>query len=138
MNNLVVPGIQKLLEWILDLRKNHSHNYQRVWFDTPLLRSPSWQSLQILPTAYSWKLEQVQNWMTVNTMQGFEGFKDYEIQRMNRVIAIMKQTITNTQLRADFYRFFSEHDRRHELKFDTVFSEMTTFWDECKYYAEQT
>jgi hypothetical protein len=137
MNNLAVPGIQNLLNWILELRKKHSHNYQRVWFDTPLLRSPSWQSLQILPKAYSWKLEQVRDWMTLCSMKEFTGFKDYEIQRMNRVIAMMKQQITNTKLKADFYKFFSEHDRRHNLKFDKVFPEMTTFWDECKYYAEQ-
>lgn len=141
MNNLVVPGIQDLLNWILELRKKHSHTYQRVWFDTPLLRTPHWQSLQILPEAYSWKLEQVKSWMEkrilVEEQNRFDGFKDYEIQRMQRIIAMMKQTNNSPQLRGDFYKFFSEHDRRHGLKFDTVFPEMTTFWDECKYYAEQ-
>jgi organic radical activating enzyme len=141
MNNLVVPRIQELLNWILELRAKHSHNYQRVWFDTPLLRSPSWQSLQILPEAYAWKLEKVQTWMEekmlVEKQKHFDGFKDYEIQRMQRIIAMMKQSNNSVNLRADFYKFFSEHDRRHSLKFDKVFLEMTTFWDECKYHAEQ-
>lgn len=141
MNNLVVPGIQKLLEWILELRAKHSHTYQRVWFDTPLLRNPEWQSLQILPEAYTWKLEQVKKWMEgrmlVEEQNRYDGFKDYEIQRMQRIIAMMKQRNKNTDVKVNFYKFFLEHDRRHNLKFIDVFSEMTTFWDECKFHAEQ-
>jgi hypothetical protein len=141
MNNLVVPGIQKLLEWILELRAKHSHTYQRVWFDTPLLRNPEWQSLQILPEAYTWKLEQVKKWMEermlVEEQKRYDGFKDYEIQRMQRIIAMMKQRNKNTDVKVNFYKFFLEHDRRHNLKFIDVFPEMTTFWDECKFHAEQ-
>jgi organic radical activating enzyme len=140
MNNLVVPGIQDLLNWILELRSKHSHTYQRVWFDTPLLRNPSWQSLQVLPEAYAWKLKQVRNWMQekilVEEQNRYDGFKDYEIQRMNRIIAMMKQHSDNKNLKADFYRFFNEHDRRHNLKFTEVFPDMLTFWDECKYWAD--
>lgn len=140
MNNLVIPGIQEFLNWILELRSKHSTTYQRVWFDTPLLRSPMWQSLQILPDAYSWKLEQVKTWMEqkilVEEQNRHCGFKDYEIQRMSRVIAMMKQQNTNKKLKADFYKFFSEHDRRHKLKFTDIFPEMETFWDECKYWAD--
>jgi MoaA/NifB/PqqE/SkfB family radical SAM enzyme len=136
MNNLVVPGIQELLEWILQLRIKHSFSYQRVWFDTPLLRSPSWQSLQILPEAYAWKLEQVRDWMQATPMKELEGFKDYEVQRMNRVIAMMKQHNDDKKLKADFYRFFSEHDKRHRLNFLNTFPEMKMFWDDCKYWTE--
>lgn len=140
MNNLVVPGIQKLLEWILELRSKHSHTYQRVWFDTPLLRNPNWQSLQILPEAYSWKLEQVKKWiedrMLIEEQHSYEGFKDYEIQRMERIIAMMKQHNDDKKLKADFYRFFSEHDKRHRLNFLNTFPEMKMFWDDCKYWTE--
>ena len=140
MNNLVIPRIQEFLNWILELRAKHSTTYQRVWFDTPLLRSPAWQSLQILPNAYTWKLEQVKAWMEerilIEEQNCFNGFKDYEIQRMNRIIAMMKQQNNNETLKADFYKFFSEHDRRHKLKFTDVFPEMETFWDECKYWAD--
>lgn len=137
MNNLVLPGIQDLLKWILELRIKHSFNYQRVWFDTPLLRAPAWQSLQILPEAYVWKLEQIRDWMAATPMKDFAGFKDYEVQRMNRVIAMMRQQNNNVKLKADFYRFFNEHDRRHNLKFTDVFPDMAIFWDECKFHAEQ-
>ena len=63
MNNLSVTGLKSLLGWILFLRRTHSRTYQRVWFDTPVLRTPSWQSLQILPESYALKLEEVKQFM---------------------------------------------------------------------------
>ena len=136
MNNLVVPGIQDLMQWILELRAKHSHTYQRVWFDTPLLRAPAWQSLQILPEAYIWKLESIRDWMMKYPIEGFVGFKDYEIQRMDRIIAMMRKRNADPKLKIDFYKFFNEHDRRHNLKFTETFPEMVSFWDDCKYWAD--
>ena len=127
------------------MRKQHSTTYQRVWFDTPLLRSPTYQSLQILPASYVRILEDVIAFMRENqadeTANNFEGFKDYEIQRMERNIDWMKQgadldkTYVTTQ-RADFYRFFNEYDKRRGLDFLKTFPQMTDFWQECKYHAE--
>jgi hypothetical protein len=142
MNNLVVPGIQKLLEWILELREKHSHDYQRIWFDTPLLRQPQWQSLQIMPESYAWNLEQTLNWMQENTMpdNSFVGFKDFEINKMTRDIAWMRSRPVNLNIQRhqrDFYRFFVEYDHRHGTVFADVFPEMLDWWAECKYQAEQ-
>lgn len=141
MNNLNIVGLQDLLDWILELRARYSKTYQRVWFDTPLLRAPRWQSIQTLTPAYQFKLEQTIEWMREHELgiDGFVGFKDYEIQRMERNLAWMKQSPMPDQLkqdRADFYRFFSEHDRRRKTNFLTTFPEMREFWSMCKYYAE--
>jgi len=141
MNNLSLTGTLQLLEWILALRQKHSHTYQRVWFDTPLLRTPTWQSIQILPASYQYLLERIVGFMRENRMpdDSFVGFKDYEIQRMERNLAWMKEPQTParlTQDRADFYRFFAEHDRRRDTDFLTTFPEMHEFWQECKYHAE--
>jgi MoaA/NifB/PqqE/SkfB family radical SAM enzyme len=143
MNNLSVLGIQRQLEWILDLRIAYSETYQRVWFDTPLLRSPSWQSLQILPPVYADRLEQVANWMELNKEtpdKPFQGFKDYEIQRMRRDIDWMRegQKLDHDYVvkqRADFFRFFNEHDKRRGTDFLKTFPQMREFWDECRYHA---
>lgn len=140
MNNLSIASLFDLFDWILELRARYSQTYQRVWFDTPLLRSPRWQSIQTLTPAYQHKLETTIDWMKENIMQdGFVGFKDYEIQRMERNLAWMKQVQDPTQLaqdRADFYRFFSEHDRRRKTDFLKTFPEMREFWSMCKYYAD--
>jgi organic radical activating enzyme len=144
MNNLSVPGFKNLMLWILQLRKLYSKTYQRVWFDTPLLRSPTWQSLQILPPMYADKLEEVVDWMEANIETAdkpFQGFKDYEVQRMRRNIDWMREgskldaDYVKLQ-RADFYRFFNEHDKRRHTNFLKTFPEMKEFWDECRYYAQ--
>ena len=143
MNNLSVMGLQQQLEWILSLRRQHSHTYQRVWFDTPLLRKPEWQSLQILPPVYIAMLERVANWMELNLEtpdRPFQGFKDYEVQRMRRDIDWMKEArnldpdYVKLQ-RADFYRFFNEHDKRRKTDFLKTFPQMREFWEECRYHA---
>ena len=145
MNNLSVLGLQRQLDYILSLRRTHSTTYQRVWFDTPLLRTPTWQSLQILPEVYVGVLERVADWMELNLEtpdRPFQGFKDYEVQRMRRDIDWMKEGrnldpgYVKLQ-RADFYRFFHEHDQRRHTDFVKTFPEMKEFWNECKYYAQQ-
>jgi organic radical activating enzyme len=137
MNNLSVTGLQSLMEWILQLRKTFSKTYQRVWFDTPVLRTPDWQSLQILPESYAYQLEKVADFMAANLEKEsdpFHGFKDYEVQRLRRDIAWMRegQKNDNKQHRADFYRFFNEHDRRRGTDFLTSFPEMQSWWEQCK------
>jgi hypothetical protein len=69
----------------------------------------------------------------------FHGFKDYEVQRMRRDIAWMREGTDNVeQKRADFYRFFSEHDRRRNTNFLDTFPEMKAFWKECESHARRT
>jgi len=124
----------------LELRRKHSTTYQRVWFDTPVLRQPTWQSLQILPESYALKLEEVKAYM-LDHMEDprypHQGFKDYEVARLDRNIAWMRsaQAKDHSQDRADFYRFFQEHDRRRGTDFLQTFSEMKSWWKECKYHA---
>ena len=143
MNNLSVSGFQSLMEVILELRKIYSRTYQRVWFDTPVLRQPVWQSLQLLPESYASMLERTADWMDKNletTADPFHGFKDYEVQRLRRDIAWMRegQKNDNTAAKADFYRFFNEHDRRRGTDFLKTFPEMRTWWSECEYHARQS
>jgi organic radical activating enzyme len=139
MNNLSVLGLQDLLQWILDLRKKYSSTYQRVWFDTPVLRQPAWQSLQTLPESYSAVLERTADWMELN-QDPMHGFRDFEIQRLRRDIAWMKQGLTQDQSRnrADFYRFFAEHDRRRGTDFLATFPQMRQWWEECRGHAQRS
>ena len=143
MNNLSVSSLQQLLEGILELRRKHSRTYQRVWFDTPVLREPAWQSLQILPESYVQRLESVRDWMSQNLTthaDPYNGFKDYEVARLDRDIAWMRsaQARDHAPAQADFYRFFSEHDRRRGTDFLATFPEMSAWWRECEYHARQS
>ena len=144
MNNLSVTGLPKLIAGILGLRKIYSTTYQRVWFDTPVLKQPSWQSLQLLPESYADQLENLWACMLgqLETAEDpFHGFKDYELQRLDRDIAWMRdgQKLDKNYInknKADFYQFFSEHDRRRGTDFLKIFPEMSAWWEECKYWSQ--
>ena len=142
MNNLSVTSLENLFAGILGLRNTYSQTYQRVWFDTPVLREPAWQSLQILPEAYADKLEHLWAWMIRQSEQPedpFHGFKDYELARLDRDIAWMRagQDTDHSAAKADFYRFFREHDRRRGTDFLKTFPEMRSWWEECRYWSNK-
>jgi hypothetical protein len=48
------------------------------------------------------------------------------------------QAQDHSQAKADFYRFFSEHDQRRGTDFLKTFPEMRAWWQECEYHARQT
>ena len=144
MNNLNVTGFQSLINSIYGLRQIYSKTYQRVWFDTPILRRPEWQSLQLLPESYVDMLETAWAFMVSKMEQPdnpYKGFKDYEAHRLQRVIDWMREgskldpEYVKMQ-KANFYHFFNEHDRRRGTNFTAIFPEMIDFWRECKYYAQ--
>ena len=136
-NNLSVTSLDKLLEGILALRKRHSKTYQRVWFDIPLLRQPAWQQITLLPESYQAIHEANIEYMRKNSGEekGLHIFKDFEIQKMLRNLAYWRKNANaSTQNKKNFYAFFNEHDRRRRTNFETVFPEMSEFWQECKTY----
>ena len=143
MNNLSVTTLDALFAGILGLRHIYSTTYQRVWFDTPVLRQPAWQRLDILPESYVDKLEHLWAWMLKNQeteTTRFKGFKDYEIARLDRDIAWMREgqgqpPALIEQRKADFYKFFNEHDKRRGTNFVETFPEMVSWWNECRYLA---
>lgn len=144
MNTLNVTDVHNLILLIQSLRRVYSKTYQRIWFDTPILRKPEWQDIRILPASYVDKLELVWAHMLKNVdSDSMYGFKDYEVQRMQRVIDYMREgcnlpgDYVKIQ-RADFYRFFKEHDKRRNTDFLKTFPEMTEFWKQCEYYAKTT
>ena len=144
MNNLNVTSLKDLIFNIYGLREIYSKTYQRVWFDTPILRKPEWQSLQLLPESYADQLEFVWSFMLKKLEtedKVFKGFKDYEVQRLQRVIDWMREgskldSIYVKQQKANFYRFFKEHDQRRGTNFGLTFPEMRDFYLECAYHAK--
>lgn len=146
MNNLSVSTLDSLFAGILGLRHIYSTTYQRVWFDTPVLRTPSWQSLQLLSESYVNRLEMLWVWMLKQQETSdapFKGFKDYEIARLDRDITWMRDgqkldPAYINQNKADFHRFFSEHDRRRNTNFLQAFPDMSQWWAECEYHARKS
>ena len=99
--------------------------------------------MQLLPESYCTELDRLWSWMITQAeseQTRFKGFKDYEIHRLDRDIAWMRngQDLDTDYLqkqKADFYRFFSEHDHRRGTDFLNTFPEMSDWWNECKYLS---
>ena len=134
-NNLSVTSMDKLLQKILDLRRQYSKTYQRVWFDVPLLRQPKWQQITLLPQSYQSIHEDNIKYMQANSGEGngLHIFKDFEIQKMQRNLAYWRENAdASRQNKKNFYAFFNEHDRRRTTRFLNIFPEMEEFWEECR------
>ena len=137
MSNLSIINLQILLEEIIRLRKEYTKTYQRIWFDTPLLYTPDWQSLKILPKEYILIMDKIIEFMEKNTDE-MHGFKDYEVLKMKRDRDWMSTGTDNLERKqGDFYKFFNEHDKRRSTNFLKTFPEMQEFWYKCEHYAKQ-
>ena len=113
----------------------------RFFLDLPYLRKPAWQALDILPVdmvkAYLQKALEFMEQNKVNVPKGkYYGFNDFEVNKMRRLIALVtNKKIDSKQLvlnKVNFYKFFSEHDRRRQTHFVETFPELKTFWKECQ------
>ena len=162
-NILSIPSLGKFLEMILELRKefggriqeeytinppnngNYVHppykvkKFQRIWFDIPILRYPTWFNIQ---NAGKWGSKQVTNclqYMKANVqgsdyLETFEGFKPYELLKVQRDLAIMEQPLEYAQAqknKSNFYQFITEFDNRRDTQFLHTFPEMNNYWIEC-------
>ena len=114
---------------------------QRIWFDIPLLRAPLWQCIQIMPDYYQSYLEEAIAFMELNRADevniDYRGFKDFEIDKVRRNLEWMKagSIMDKEELlkaRANFFKFFSQHDERRKTNFLQVFPEMEDWWNICK------
>lgn len=158
MNVLNVTTVLSMLEEIHEIRhiqKQYKPDRQLFWFDTPILTDPPWQSINILPEVYTMYIEKVIEYMEQHkTIDPHDpefklyGFRDFEIERMHNVLAYMKKQPDDVDIkRADFYRFFTEYEKRRgrsdrsskytnqfkiEYRFVEAFPEMKQFWQLCE------
>lgn len=157
-NALSVVGLKKYLEYILSLRKEYSrsnqgikykpiydpytkhpdyeiHPRQRIWFDIPLLRSPQWQSIDILTDDFEKYFHEAVIFAKENSVvDNFEGFYDFEISKLERNLKIFQnRKRDNLDInRINFVKYFSQYDFRNSKCFLSTFPEMTEFWKICK------
>lgn len=137
-NLLSVVGFKNFLKGILELRKKYSNDRQKVWIDFPVLQSPQWLSVKLLPKEY---LEYIKeciafvegNLETAETR--FKGFKDFELAKIKALYATMQEVVdqeTTRRHREDFIKFFDLHDKRRNTSYRKTFPEMTQFFDVCE------
>jgi len=113
--------------------------FQRVFFDIPILRYPPWFNIQNAGEYGINEVERCLKYMEDNVqgddyLETFEGFKPYEILKIKRDLAIMKESLPQEQLllnKKNFYMFITEYDRRRQTNFMETFPELKNYWREC-------
>jgi hypothetical protein len=134
MNNLSVSSLKTLMENILRLRKEYSNTYQRVWFDTPILRTPTWQHIGLLDQSFDVYFEEAIDYMkTHHHSTDMVAFRDFEIAKLQRCYATMRQGIEDKHTHmANFWRFFVAHDVRRNTSLLKTFPEYDHWFKECQ------
>jgi organic radical activating enzyme len=143
MNCMSITSIRQLIEeFVFDMQEKHVKDWQKIWFDTPILHYPNWQSVQILPPRYREILRaDIEYFKTKITgdivNNAYVGIKDFQIQRLERLLAWMEEgdNLSPEKIkrdRADFYYFFTAHDERRGTNFLETFPEMQDFWELCE------
>ena len=136
-NILSIPKFRKLLQWLLDYRKEHAPNdWKNIWIDVSYLRYPDWQSINLIDANLLSIMEQDLVFMKEQdqTLVGHYGFQDTEIEKFSRAIEYAKSNINtdHTIHRNRFYYFYNEYDRRKNINFLKTFPELKEFYNACK------
>lgn len=113
--------------------------FQRVFFDIPILRFPPWFSVTNATDKEIQEVERCLKFMEDNVqgddyLETFEGFKPYEILKVKRDLAVMKESLPQNQKsinKKNFYLFIKEFDKRRGTNFLLTFPEFKTYWKEC-------
>lgn len=148
-NALSVTSYREFLADMLALRIKHLKRVQPgrapLLVDFPYLRYPAHQAAYILTPDYAPIMDQNVAWMEDHVVQpqnpnvGYNGYHGWERDKLVRVSNVMKSEMQKSgepnlfvAQQADFYRFFSEHDRRRGTDFLKTFPEMADFWQHCR------
>lgn len=142
-NMLSIPMLKKYMQMILELRQQYSKkdNFQRVWFDIPLLRKPEWLSVFNCSAADIAELKVILSWMSSNNTarmyyNTLQGFKPYEVDKLKRNIDVIESNLFDEKIRyknaVDFKQFFQEHDLRRKTDFESTFPELKEWYRNIK------
>lgn len=135
-NALSYTGWLEYVKQIHNMRKTYCTDRQLIWFDVPMLSSPEWLNPRIFPELIT-ELEKSVKYMLEHKEADhnrFKGFKDFEINKVERLIDWVKteNNFDRSLAMKNFYMYFTEHDKRRETNFLETFPELTEQWNKCK------
>lgn len=137
-NLLSLPNWLKYIKNIHNLRCKFNTDRQLIWFDTPMLHDPKWQSMQLASDEMLQPLLDSIKYMEENketVYNRYKGFKDFEIDKVKRLYDWAAQSIPEQQetvAKKNFFLFFKEHDCRRNTNLLESFPELKDFHKECK------
>lgn len=137
-NALSVVGFRDFMDWILSLRKRYSNDKRNIFIDIPHLQGPEHQSCLILTEDYHARILEDIRYLESREAEpcGVKPAETLKLRRIHEWI-INHQPKSRSEKknrdkhRADFYLFFTEHDRRRGTNFLQCFPEMNDFFQLC-------
>jgi hypothetical protein len=142
-NALSVFNYHKLIKEVYSLKETYAST-DRYWnsatfLDSSYLRYPLHQTVQVLPHQFSNYVKEHVKLMSYYSTPSFDhrhiGYSDVENQKVKRIYDWMISPQDSTQQmknRYNFYKYFSEHDRRRGTDFVKTFPELEEFYNFCK------
>jgi hypothetical protein len=143
-NILSVPSYKKLINDVYDLKAKHTNAIryykQPLLLDASYLRYPNHQSITLLDQK-EWESEffeqaQLMDFYDLTrTDQNTFGYSDVEVVKIRRIYDYFMGDVdefAREHHRKDFYKFFSEHDKRRGTDFCKTYPELADFYHKCK------
>jgi pyruvate-formate lyase-activating enzyme len=152
-NALSVPRFDQLIREVQKLKQQYAGPTRpQGWaalLDVSYLRHPEHQAIRVLERDQLMRLETLHALMeelAEEKLGSGWGFLDFERAKLQRILEWTKEWSGRSsedpserlRNRADFYRYFSEHDRRRGTSFTKTFPELADFWERCRFLAEST
>lgn len=138
-NALSLTSFMDLLVYIRELKEKYmrADGSCPLFVDISYLRSPEYQSIQVLPESYIKYMEEIYAFMEKekSSDQHPFGFYFFEVTKAERTLELMRTPLPTDQLsnmRRNFHSFFTEHDQRRQTDFLGTFPEMQEFWELCR------
>ena len=141
-NILTVPNfsnlLKKILQWRVKYNSDDQTKWQRIRFDTPYLKEPLQYDMNILPKDKFMPYMKQHLQFIINNLDDNDRhkFSELEYEKFRRVVDYMEGTEYTveklTEGHRDFYKWFTEYDRRRNLNFVGTFPELEEFYLGCK------
>ena len=141
---IVTANLLSLPNWLTYIKNIHqlmhemNTDRQLIWFDTPMLTDPKWMSMKLASKEMLQPLLDSIAYMEEHREgpdNRFHGFKDFQIQKVKRLYdwaVVPLDPAEEVIVKKNFYKYFTEHDRRRNTNLRETFPELKHFIDECQ------
>ncbi len=132
LNNLSLAGLLDFWKYMFSLKQEYGQQGRWISVTSEVLLGPDWQNINILPDTFQGYLVECIQYAKERLGNGMTHFSTFELSGLERALDMMKKPNEKLNLaRKNFYRFFSEHDRRRNTDFNRTFPELKEFWQIC-------
>lgn len=139
-----VDFLTKILEWrqkyndVIPIVNPLEPNLRKIRFDTPYLKEPLQYDMHILPKdEFLPHFDEILAFIEENMDENdCTKFSNLEYERFRRVRDYFAEVQYDEEKvlegRRDFYKWFTEYDRRRDVNFLETFPDMEKFWRDCE------